>query len=62
MGTITLTQLSNKELLNTLVELAKKHFLSGSIEEHIFRVTLVKQMGVTKPAALKVLKLAKAEL
>lgn len=60
MANLTLEQLEkNPELLNNLVSYAKElYYKQGYVKERIFKLNLVKLRGLTKPCALKVMKVA----
>lgn len=58
MKSITLTDLKNPQLLNSLINLVKSEHKTGTIKEQILNVRLIKHRGLTKPTALKVMELA----
>ena len=58
MRTVTLRNLENKETLNYFIEFAKEQDLKGSLSGEIFKISLMKQRGLTRSAALKVMKSA----
>jgi len=62
MGSITLERLKEASVLKTFVELAELKLSSGLIEEHVFKVVLMKHCGLTRASALKVMELAKGNL
>ena len=62
MRSITLTDLKNPQLLNSLVTLVKSEHETGTIKEQILNVRLIKHRGLTKATALKVMELSNLPL